>query len=290
MKLIYKISLIIAFFLATASFALASFNYDSANNHFFINSVFKIQGDNILIGDALDEVPDAFAISNNLIFLYELGEFNSGFRKINKRALSTPKITINNANQNFLISSIGGNQGLNFMANAVTVNQDLYTLSGLNLSEYDIGNKTIATNRILATNLYSLSSATILAPKETIFLTEAGPIEASVVDNKIIFNGKDFCVTKTWDAQDNFTNATIWDQLYYNNAYGYKSNAVFDSEVAADLDPTTACYDSTAEVIKSKKTCCPKNYFVFDLNAVTGKMVCCQAASEPLQMGNVTPQ
>ncbi len=274
MRFIYKISLIIAFFIASGSLALASFNYDSANNHFFIDSVFKIQGDSILIGSSLDEVPNAFAISNNLIFLHTEGEFNSGYRKINKRALSTPQITINNPEEDFIISSIGGNQGLNFMANAVKINQDLYSLNGVNLSNIDIVKNTIAVNKILASNLSALTSAELLIPRDSIFLAEGMPIKA--IAEKIIFDNKDFCVTKVWAAYDN-----VAMRGYYDG-----TPLVFDQSVSDSGEFT--CSDSTLNNMLSKRACCPEGYHVFDFNANTGKMVCCRSARGSLEIGTVS--
>jgi hypothetical protein len=53
MNKIYKICIVITVFAATASVAWAGFNYNSAGNHFLVDSVLKIGGDYVLVGDDL---------------------------------------------------------------------------------------------------------------------------------------------------------------------------------------------------------------------------------------------
>ena len=53
MSKIYKFCIVIAVFIATASVAWAGFNYNSAGNYFLVDSVLKIGGDYVLVGDDL---------------------------------------------------------------------------------------------------------------------------------------------------------------------------------------------------------------------------------------------
>ena len=77
MTKVYKICLILALFICSASVAWAGINYDSLENHYLIDSVLRVDGDYIMIGDATptgtmlgQQTTDSFFLmSGNLVFL-----------------------------------------------------------------------------------------------------------------------------------------------------------------------------------------------------------------------------
>ena len=289
MNKVFKISLLVVIFLTLASVALASFNYDSANNYFLIDSILRTEGNYLLVGNAFNEnlkkednsaAANFLAVSNSLIFLNRGdassvgGLFSSGLRQASKNNFSSQAITIDNASQNLLIEPIGGAKSLRLEANRILLNQNFKLQSGLAFDNRDlnqIASKTIYVDKVLATGLQSLTADSLLIPNGTLLNIPASAGNA-ISANEITFNNQPFCVVKTWNVADNITNAAL--------IYGS-----FDAGVLASGE--LSCPDTSNDLSFAKRTCCPQNYFVFDMDATAGKLVCCQAASGQLQLSQL---
>jgi len=266
MSIFNKICLIIVVFLATASLAWAGFNYDSAHNYFLIDTGLKMQGNYILVGDALNAnlkkadgttINTAFlAATNNIIFVDINGSFNSGNRQMTKDIFSSPTIGIY-SDHNFGIMPIGGAGAMNIGAGGttqnITMNQNFIINNGLAMDAYyrqnisSLASNTIYVNQVLANSLEVLSASEILIPNGSVLKVSVASNMVSA--NAIKFNNQDFCVLKTWNTQANISNATI---------------GTYTVAIAVPL------------------TSCDPKYYVFDMDANLGKLICCQYASGAL--------
>lgn len=222
----------------------------------------------MLVGNAFNEnlkkqdnsiSTNFLAVSNNLIFLNSGdannigGQFSSGLRQVSKNNFSSQAITIDNS-QNLQLEPVGGAKSLSLEANRILLNQNFRLRSGLAFdvrSVNQISNRTIYVDKVLASGLQNLTADNPLQISNSTVLNIPATAGAVTAD-KITFGAKDLCVVKTWTVVDNTLKQGV---------------GVADSPII------------TAD--------CPPNYFVFDLDASAGKMVCCQAASGQLQLSQI---
>jgi hypothetical protein len=279
MNKIYKICLLIAVFVFSSSVAWAGFNYDSANNYFLIDSIFKTDGDYILVGDALSgycendnyisqaecqvngsdwkevlskinangstsESTSFFAVSNNLIFPAS-GRFASGVRNMSKDEFSTNAISLLGG-QNLNIKSIGGSGLLLIDANRLEMNQNWAIDSGLSFTNNTAPDYNIIVEKTKAVNLNILDGDLMGFDSGNLIAKASQEINA----NDIYFsneNGRseDLCVKIILDqGDDNYSLSGKWapDQI-------------------------------------GDRTTCPSNYWVYDLDAdstASNAMICCR--------------
>ena len=258
MRKIYKICLIIALFIASSGIALAGFNYDSANNYFLLDSVLNLSGGNdnyVLVGNGLIGLKNSLSVSNNLIFLNRGasgGELkDTAARTVNKSNFSTPAINLNTTDPdiNLVISTIGGSGILTFRGFQIMMNQNFMIPNGLGIYLAEgsaISPRTIYVEKVLANNLESLiTGQDILIPSAT--LLKAAPTSIATAA-EITFDGNPFCEVKKWNAAENSANGTVL------------------SFMSADVG--------------GGQTDCDENYYVFNMNATIGIMVCCRYASK----------
>ncbi len=276
MNKIYKICLIIAIFVLSSSVAWAGFNYDSANNYFLIDSIFKTGGDYILVGDALSgycedsnyvsqaecqvngstwnevlskinddgspgESTSFFAVSNNLIFPAS-GWFESGIRNMSKDEFSTNAISLL-GDQNLNIKSIGGSGLLLIDANRLKMNQNWAIDSGLSFTNNVASDYNIIVRTTKAVNLNILGGGLLGFNSDTLIAKASQAINA----NDIYFSNDNskLCIEQGLNQEaDNYLVEGEWVQ-----------------------DPT------------GNVTNCPAGYWVYDLDADSNDsnaMICCR--------------
>jgi hypothetical protein len=313
-KNIYKICLFSAIFLALTGTAWAGFNYDSSNNYFLLDSVLKSGGDYILVGNAFDRVLKTetgstsafFGVSNNLIFLNTDSEFCTilnqtdtacglGSRQIRKingiYNFTTKGITINSTAQPFEIYPQTSDSPLYFTGTTL-LNADFSLHQETNYTSLTLTNDVPSANNIYAPQLVTnkigiLGSETwIIGSGLRLETSPVGPLEgtAEMLPGKgIVYmsgaNKKNFCYVKTWNVADNKANGGPVSET--------------DNNVSADTSGCTDTSQGTRQgqnaVDQAKRACCAENYFVFDMDANNGKMVCCRASEVAPAPGAGTP-
>lgn len=99
----------------------------------------------------------------------------------------------------------------------------------------------------------------------------------------ITLGDKPFCQVITWPYENDLLNYTV-DKTSRSGAW---------TGASGDIPNNTPCTDnggpvvpaSSGEMRYTTKNCCPKNYFVFDLDLANDNlkatMVCCRAAEGP---------
>ncbi len=272
MNKIFKICLISALFFATASAAVASLNYDSANNYFLIDSLLKSGGNYILVGNAFGEIANSFAVSNNLIFWQDEGLFTTddGIRQMGTRQLGgniesflkSNKILVKSTNNDFQLSPVTGS--LLLESPTIAINKNLILTGGLSLKANQdlntIFDNTIYSNKILTQSLklLDLNSDTLTVKSGTKLTVSSG---GTATAESITLGGDDFCKVVTWDTSDDISNLTAHKTVETINTQSSGS----------DL-----CIDTSTNTDTTSRACCPTNYFVFNLDVDTGKMICCR--------------
>jgi len=299
MKKIILICLIIGLSLVAATYVYAGFNYSSVGNYFLVDSVLKVGGDYLLVGEGLSgycdnsayinqtqcELADStwnqtlskideggvesqsdsfFAVSNNLIFLSPDGEFISGVRKMNNNEFSTNAITISSSSKNLEISPQPNVADLNLKTNRILVVNDLVSSQGISFnSDYTnvINPNSLYSNQVMAQELNVIDDSQIIVPTENkITLTSGGNATAS----RILVGGADMCQKITWNTNQDITNV---------GRTGCGAGAGCD--IALSSPGSTCMGGLTAST--TRRTCCPDGYFVFDLDANAASIICCRA-------------
>lgn len=314
MSKIFKLCLISALFLSTASIAWAGFNYDSVNNHYLIDSILRIGGKYVVIGDAEpapatgDETmatdsgtTDAFLIiSGNLVFLNQ-GPFTDknsrqlGINEANKVFLTTNKISIESLNTRVLINTTA--KPLIFQATTIEMNNDFRITNnqGLTFLGTDVQPintiipNTIFVERVLTKELRPLTQQNLRVPDRTQITLGETVSSTSASADYITLGDKPFCQVVEWAYTTDLENLAGAD---------IKSRSGTWTGASGDIPNNTPCTDNGGPVVPTSagelkyttKTCCPKNYFVFDLDlqatAEKAKMVCCRAAEGRFPQNN----
>ncbi len=322
MNNIYKICLFIALFIASASIAWAGFNYSSANNNFLVDSVLKIGGNYVLVGEALSgycedstyinqlqcelggstwnellskvntegnvtESDSFFAISNNLIFLTPNSRFVSGVRTMSKKEFSTNAITISSSNKNLEIKPQSGKGTLSLQANKILLLNNLKSNEGVSFLDHEnlnISNNAIYVEQVVADELIFFGDGTLTIPTDTTLKVSPGgtasadSITIGIGDN----NEKDYCVKidLTPVHERNLTNAVADGNTNGVSWAVFLGDQPYPSSRACDADGGTAPLSSIGGGRYTHKTCCPKDYYIFDFD-VESALYCCQIGSAP---------
>lgn len=299
MTRLYKIIIIISIFLVSASVAWG-FNYDSSNNNFiFDNLSFKSHGNYMIIGDGFDSTletydpstdssgttNDFFAITNNLIFFGNDTKFSTtddtrqmGWNLAEGSYFTSNKIVVRSDPADFIISS--GGSAVIFETPIVRMKNDFYISDGLTfqkergITQIDDGEITV--NKVLA-NKFLLDGVTEFSfsyPETRLVSLESNSASASEII--VGSDSRPFCKVISWSIQNDLDNKTadIDDKPtgWTNSPAGDQPNNLACAEAGGLVVPPTALTSY------ANKVCCPKGYFVFDLNATdgnTGKIVCC---------------
>jgi len=290
MNKIFKICLILALFFATASVALASLNYDSANNIFLIDSLLKIGGNHFLVGDGLSgycsnsnyisqsqceangstwhavlsklnvdgtltESNTFFAVSNNLVFWQNEGLFTSsdGVRQMGTRQKGGKIESFLKTNSILVNSSDHNFQLLSPLSAALN-----FIVPQIKMNQNLVINKGLSFD-----------------PSQQIF-------DNTIYVNKVLTNNlqllqaSDIVIksgTKLTIAQGAAASANdITDRIKINNQPFCK---IITWDIVDNSNHRPA---NPAQDIVSVHSC-DTNYFVFNLDVDNGKMVCCRAAT-----------
>ncbi|MFC1598920.1 hypothetical protein ACFL2U_02870 [Patescibacteria group bacterium] len=300
MNKIYIISLIIAVFLCSASFAWAGFNYDSLGNYYLLDSILKLDGNYIAVGDVVPtSALDVLLMSGNMIFLGN-GPFDGAVeRKIgvdgDETFILSNKIFVQSDTNPFIIASAKGQLNIESNNNTIEIDSGLKVApKGLSLlPEVDQSmNKVLAgtlyAEQVLADEIRLLTNNDIIIPKGTqltlgrnaaVDATEATGA-ASAFANEILIDNKTFCKFISWSIEGHKANATM---------DGPAKGDIWTGTNQGDLPNNSSCpVDGGVATVGgggltyTSKTCCPENHYVFDLDATgdgsRAKMVCCRAA------------
>jgi urease beta subunit len=314
MNKIYKICLFIALFIASASIVWAGFNYSSANNYFLVDSVLKIGGNYVLVGESLSgycenssyinqiqceiggstwkdllskvdtagvvsESSSFFAISNNLIFLKPNSRFVSGVRTMSSDEFSTNAITISSSTNNLEITPQSGNSSLNLQANKILLLNNLRSNKGVTLlTEADRPIGAISDNSLYVEQVIANSISTFGGGTLTI------PAGTTLILNPGGTASANSITIGGTEPGNNYCKKIDLSLVYADNVFSAaadKSN-YGDSWAAlrGDLPNDSPCTSGGGRVSqtgqrKAHKTCCPLNYYVFDFD-VQNAIYCCR--------------
>jgi len=298
MTKIYKICLILALFICSASVAWAGINYDSLENHYLIDSVLRVDGDYIMIGDATptgtmlgQTTTDSFLlISGNLVFLGQ-GPFDAGLdRKIgifnNESYLQTDRIRVTSTSNNFNIATSAGpiiissptiTMNKNFK---ILNNQGITLLSEAQQSISLVRKESITVEKVLTKNLYTINDENFTIKEGVQLSVNAGSTTFDPDEGRIILGGDHFCKLIAWKSL----------YMYENSFVAKKERGEAWAANNGDQTNRTPCPVDGGEAYPTAgggnqyyaaKTCCPKNYLVFDMNITNPResgMVCCRAS------------
>jgi len=270
MTKIFKICLILALFFTSASVAWAGLNYDSARNYFLIDSLLKPGGNYFLVGSAFEEIPNSFAVSNNLVFWTANSFFTDtdNVRQMGvsggKSFLKTNQILVK-SNNAFQIVPLTSGASLILEANKIKMNQNFMITNGLSFGATTALSGTIEVERVLAN---ALSGALTIPKDKNLIIASGGTASAG----SIKIGGKDFCYVKSWEYPILFEKDK---NLVSRSDAGGRRTCTQDMAIPADT--MDYCYDTSGETGKANRTCCEAGYWIFDINVNEGKMVCCRA-------------
>jgi len=291
MNKFYLFCLIIAVFLCSASIAWAGFNYDSLGNYFLLDSILKIDGNYLAVGDVTPTSPlDILLVGGNMIFLGP-GPFDGAVeRKIgvdgSESFILTNKINVKTDKHRFIIASAAGQLNIDSNNNTIIVNRGfkvhpkgMSLLSAANQPLNKVLHGTLYVNQVLAKEIRLLTGNNLIIPKGAQLELQAYSASYSATANEILIGNKSYCQVVSWGIE------------------GHKANAGMDGPAKGDIWtgtnqgdlPNNGNCPSTGGIAVvggggltyTTKTCCPENYYVFDLdasgNGSRAKMVCCRA-------------
>jgi hypothetical protein len=301
MNKIYIISLIIAVFLCSASFAWAGFNYDSLGNYYLLDSILKLDGNYIAIGDVVPtSALDVLLISGNLIFLGN-GPFNGGVeRKIgvdgDETFILSNKILVKSDVNPFIIASARGQLSIESNSNIIEIEngfkvrpKGLSVLPAIDQPMNKVLAGTLYANEVYANEVRLLTNNDIIIAKgtqltlgrnATVDANEAAGLASAFAD-EILIDNHAFCRFVSWSIETHKANATM---------DGPTKGDIWTGTNQGDLPNNSSCpVEGGVAVLGgggltyTSKTCCPVNHYVFDLDAngdgSRAKMVCCRAGN-----------
>lgn len=297
MNKIFKICIILAIFLASASLAWAGLNYDSARNYYLLDSALKIGGSYIVVGSALTSHADSLVASNNIILTDKTGLFSSSDNPTsqelgiasNEAYIKTPSVTLDNE-ADLKIFASGSPLVISSAPDTLhlELNSDLRLLKNLLIGQGTItaSSGNIYVSEIRAKNILLLTAqALAITSGNQIVIKSADGDDASA--DSILLGDEQFCEVVDYSVA----------------VENSRQNVKIDSDKSNDksiddMDCTDLNADTTADDKSANRTCCREGYYVFDIwegrqwdpkeNKYIGKgiMVCCRYAESKLIMLN----